>query len=275
MALNGSLVRCVKHPSHLSLGFCSLCLVERLSIVGLTKDNLDPINNSRCEILEVSVATPTLDEKKEKPKTTLLALFELDDLRNSTTKMEVESTHFSSKNSLKGVTVEVKYRMKLLNWRKNGAPVEKKESRDTCSIESPIEKQMRRSSSLRCACEWIVCCNCESTKTLYNRSKLWDGGTIFPLGLKRSLSESGNHRRLLGDQIAQKVSSVVNSRSQRIDMHKKKMMLGRSFSLRSASTCSPNKSNNGLIKFYLSSLKSSRKRANDDNSMKKKNVGTN
>jgi hypothetical protein len=241
MALNGSLVRCVKHPSHLSPGFCSLCLVERLSIVGLIKENLDPINNSQCEILEVCVATPKLDDEKEKPKTTLLALFEVDDLRNSTTKAKVELTHFSSENSLKGATVEVKYRSKLLKWRKNGAVVEKKESHATCPIESPRERQLRRSSSLRCACEWIACCNCESTKTLYNWSKLWDGRTIFLLGLKRSLSESGNDRRLFGDKTEQKVGSV-NSRSQRADMHKKKWMLGRSFSLRSASTCSPNKS---------------------------------
>ncbi|KAF3322155.1 hypothetical protein FCM35_KLT13296 [Carex littledalei] len=256
MALDGSLVRCVKHPSHLSLGFCSLCLVERLSIVGLAKNNLNPISNS---------ATPKLDEKKEKPKTTLLALFELDDLRNNTTKTEVESRGFSSETSLKDATVG----MKLLKWRKNGVPVEKKEAHDKCSIESLRERQLRRSSSLRCPCQWIACCNSESPKNLNNWSKLWDGGTIFPLGLKRSLSESCKDRKLFGDQIAQKVDSA-NMRSQRVDPHKKKWMLGRSFSLRSASSCSHNKSNNGFVKFYLPSLKRSRNRGNDDNSVKKK-----
>lgn len=266
MALNGGLVRCVKHPTHLSLGFCSLCLVERLSIAGLTKDNLDPINNSsKCEILEISVATPKLDEKKQKPKTTLLALFELDDLRNNSTKSEVESTGFSSENCLKDATGEVKYRMKLLKWRKNCAPVEKQEPHAKCSIESPGERQLRRSSSLRCACEWIACCNCESTRNFYNWSKLWDTGTIFPLSLKRSLSESGKDSKLFGDQIAQEIG-VANMRNQRVDMHKKKWMLGRSFSLRSACSYSPNKSNNSFIKFYLSS----RRRSNDENSTKKK-----
>lgn len=258
MALDGSLVRCVKHPSHLSQGFCSLCLVERLSIVGLAKDNLNPINNSRCEILE------------EKPKTTLLALFELDDLRNNTTKTEVESRGFSSENSLKDATVEMKYWMKLLKWRKNGVPMEKKEPHDKCSIECPRERQLRRSSSLRCPCQWIACCNSESPKNLYNWSKLWDGGTIFPLGLKRSLSESCKDRKLFGDQIAQQKVDSANTRSQRVDPHKKKWMLGRSFSLRSGSSCSHNKSNNGFVKFYLPSLKRSRNRANDDNSVKKK-----
>ncbi|KAJ3679938.1 hypothetical protein LUZ60_016216 [Juncus effusus] len=276
MALgNGSLVRCVKHPSHLSTGFCSLCLLERLATVGLTKSNTYKTDDFNGDVLELSIASPKFEEPKEKPKTTLRDLFELADLKSESTNDPESKMNFEEESQSKDASIKETNSNKLLKSIKNGVSTEIDESQESCSVESPreAENQLKRSSSLRCACEWISCCNnCESIKKSYSWSKVWDNSIIIPLGgfarkqsngLKRSLSESCKDRKLDCGR-----DPIANMDNLGADSQKKEWKFGRSLSLHCSSSLSrSDNGNKGFLRFYFAPLK---RRGGVNKNMKKK-----
>ena len=69
-----TLTRCLKHPSQFSAGFCSSCLVERLS-------NVHPRNQKNDGDISIFVTPSDLDQKSQKTRDrrTLLDLFHLED----------------------------------------------------------------------------------------------------------------------------------------------------------------------------------------------------
>lgn len=79
----GSFARCVKHQSQNFTGFCSTCLVERLSDVDCVESARNPSCGVRNEILEISESFPVSQRKNDglRVRKTLLYLFELDDLK--------------------------------------------------------------------------------------------------------------------------------------------------------------------------------------------------
>ncbi|MQM09006.1 hypothetical protein Taro_041871 [Colocasia esculenta] len=78
--VNGSITRCVRHPSQYFTGFCPSCLVERLSSIDAADRSLR-FPGRRTEVVDVALPLPEFDRKPPeiRVRRTLQSLFRLDD----------------------------------------------------------------------------------------------------------------------------------------------------------------------------------------------------
>ncbi|KAL5199524.1 hypothetical protein ABZP36_020727 [Zizania latifolia] len=187
--------RCPKHPSHPPFtGFCSACLLERLSAACFPSPSPSPI------AAEISTEIP-----QPRVRTTLLYLFQLDDTTPPAGAQDEQVQGGGDQDQDK-------------QMQDRGDQDEQRQGH-----------QLQRKRSLRQSCEWIVCCD-----TGADSRQSWDGSAGAPNAissggalvskpirafvsrptqiLRRSLSESWRHAR--GD--AARASAPMNAGSRSI-----------------------------------------------------------
>ncbi|ONK72347.1 uncharacterized protein A4U43_C04F18460 [Asparagus officinalis] len=177
----GSFTRCVRHPSQFFTGFCSSCLVERLSNVDSVEKipEPEPSSGHQGEIVEIpSSSSSSVHDSRSKGnevrvRRTLLSLFQLDDCNDAHDRIESEAKASTSDAHVdeRVESVEDKHlRDKKWRWRSKGA-----------SQSGRFEdKRLERNRDLRHSCDWRVCREShDSGKDTWEKPRhSWDGSMV-------------------------------------------------------------------------------------------------
>lgn len=148
---NGDLSRCPKHPTQPPFtGFCSACLLERLSAANLPSPSASssaaPAPAAASEIT-TETETDTRFTNPRPTRTTLLYLFQLDDMADGSSSA---ADHI-------------------------GVHIHSDQLQDPPSLpQAGGDPPLQRKRSLRQSCDWIVCCDTGGDSWLPSRQS-WDG----------------------------------------------------------------------------------------------------
>ncbi|XP_073008406.1 uncharacterized protein [Typha latifolia] len=209
---NGSFARCSKHPSQFFTGFCSYCLVEKLSSVGSSDTSSNTASSSQSEIVET---TPDGEKKpcQISARKTLLSLFQMDDSKRNVTNvwssggvdcakilhLEVNSDRKAkdslSHNDAAGIVGSDSHGERKLKGRgisfrwssvlsgrglryRTGDDHKRNQSMDKVLHDEVENKQLERKPSLRMYyCDWMACC--ESSRSSWELPRhSWDGSMV-------------------------------------------------------------------------------------------------
>ena len=198
----GSFTRCVRHPSQFFTGFCSSCLVERLSNVDSVERSPEPLSRPWGEILEVSASYSVRDSQRNgsevRVRKTLLSLFQVDDCNDA--HVECESKAFTSGSGFGDISnssdAQVDKKLDSLEdrhmkeksssfWSNSVLPAKGLRWRLGGASKSGRfgDKQLESKHDLRHSFDWRVCCESheshDSSRGTWEKPRLsWDGSVM-------------------------------------------------------------------------------------------------